>query len=61
MSADTKESAFQRDIIVQMMEGGWKLGDAGGYDRELALYTSDCLDYVRNTQPMPTALWVGDW
>jgi type I restriction enzyme R subunit len=51
MSADAKEAAFQRDIIQQMVAGGWKLGESSAYDRELALYTSDCLDYVKTTQP----------
>ncbi len=51
MSADTKEAAFQQDIIKQMIEGGWKLGDSAHYNRKLALYTSDCLDYVKTTQP----------
>ncbi len=51
MSADAKEAAFQRDIIDQMIEGGWKLGDPTHYDRERALYTEDCLDYVKTTQP----------
>ncbi len=51
MSADAKEAAFQQDIIDQMVEGGWKVGDPNHYDRERALYTSDCLDYVKTTQP----------
>ncbi len=51
MTADARESAFQRDIIHQMLEGGWQLGTPSGYDRQLALYTSDCLDYVKTTQP----------
>lgn len=50
MSADAKEAAFQQDIIDQMNEGGWKLGDSACYNRELALYTSDCLEYVKTTQ-----------
>ena len=50
MSADAKEAAFQQDIIDQMIAGGWKLGDPSGYDRELALYPSDSLAYVQNTQ-----------
>ena len=50
MSADSKEAAFQQDIIDQMVEVGWKLGDAAHYDRERALYTSDCLEYVKTTQ-----------
>lgn len=51
MSADAKEAAFQQDIIDRMIEGGWKLGDAASYNRELALYTSDCLAYVKTTHP----------
>ncbi len=27
MNADSKEAAFQQDIIDQMVTGGWKLGD----------------------------------
>ncbi|MEZ5065433.1 MAG: DEAD/DEAH box helicase family protein [bacterium] len=50
MTADAKEAAFQQDIITQMIEGGWKLGDPAHYDRERAFYTPDCLDYVKSTQ-----------
>ena len=51
MSADAKEAAFQQDIINQMCDGGWQVGDPKHYDRERALYTSDCLDYIKTTQP----------
>ncbi|KAA1258922.1 Type I restriction enzyme R protein [Rubripirellula obstinata] len=51
MNADSKEAAFQQDIIDQMVAGGWKLGDPAKYDRRLALYTDDCLQYVKSTQP----------
>lgn len=51
MTADAKESAFQQDIIEQMIEGGWVVGQPSKYDRKLALYASDCIDYVRETQP----------
>ena len=51
MNADSKESAFQQDIIDQMVAGGWKLGEPAKYDRKLALYTEDCLQYVKTTQP----------
>ena len=27
MNADSKEAAFQQDIIDQMVAGGWELGD----------------------------------
>ncbi len=51
MNADSKEAAFQQDIIDQMVAGGWKLGEPAKYDRKLALYTEDCLRYVKTTQP----------
>lgn len=51
MTADAKEAAFQQNIIDQMTEGGWKLGDPTNYNREQALYTSDALAYVKTTQP----------
>lgn len=51
MNSDSKEAAFQKDIIDQMVAGGWKLGEPAKYDRKLALYTEDCLEYVKTTQP----------
>ncbi len=51
MNADSKEAAFQADIIDQMVDGGWMLGAPAKYDRKLALYTDDCLQYVKTTQP----------
>jgi type I restriction enzyme R subunit len=51
MTADAKEAAFQKDIIHQMVAAGWQLGHPSKYDRERALYTSDCLAYVKTTQP----------
>jgi len=50
MASRANEQAFQQDIINQMIEGGWKLGDPAKYNRELALYPSDSLDYVQTTQ-----------
>ncbi|WP_417745551.1 type I restriction endonuclease subunit R [Rosistilla oblonga] len=54
MNADSKEAAFQQDIIDQMIAGGWLLGDPAKYDRRLALYPEDCLQYVKTTQ---TTTW----
>lgn len=51
MTADSKEARFQQDIINQMRQGGWQLGEPAKYNRELALYTQDCLAYVQATQP----------
>jgi len=51
MNADAKEAAFQQDIIDQLLENGYQLGEPAKYDRALALYTEDCLSYVKSTQP----------
>lgn len=51
MTADAKERAFQNDVIREMRERGWLLGEPAKYDRERALYTEDCLAFVKTTQP----------
>jgi type I restriction enzyme R subunit len=53
MNAYAKEAAFQLDIINQRLElhGVYQLGTPSKYDRGLALYTEDCLSYVKSTQP----------
>ncbi|KEI70243.1 type I restriction endonuclease subunit R [Endozoicomonas elysicola] len=52
MSTDASvESIFQNDIITQMQANGWQLGSGYQYDRETALYTSDVLGFVQETQP----------
>ena len=50
MNADSKEAAFQQDIIDQMVAGGWVVGEPAKYDRNLAFYTEDRLQYVKTTQ-----------
>lgn len=51
MFDQTVERIFQEDIIRQMLANGWQLGEAKNYNRELALYTQDTLDFVQTTQP----------
>ena len=48
---NANESAFQQEIIAQLVAGGWQLGTPAQYDRQRALYTPDCLAYVQTTQP----------
>lgn len=38
-------------MIAQMQANGWLLGTPGQYDRETALYTTDVLTFVKDTQP----------
>jgi type I restriction enzyme R subunit len=51
MSDPTKELIFQNEVIAQMVAGGWKRGNAEKYDRALALYPSDVVGFVQDTQP----------
>ena len=44
------EYIFQNDIIQQMLNNGWQLGQPNNYNRELALYSEDCLAFVQKTQ-----------
>ncbi|MBS97740.1 MAG: restriction endonuclease subunit R [Oceanospirillaceae bacterium] len=49
--SSAKEVDFQNDIIQQMLANGWLLGEPAGYNRERALYESDLLGFVQDTQP----------
>ena len=49
--ADEREHQFQKDIINEMTAQGWQTGTADGYDRELALYTQDLVDFFKEAYP----------
>ncbi|SEP19526.1 type I restriction endonuclease subunit R [Aquisalimonas asiatica] len=49
--ADEREHQFQKDIIQEMTAQGWQTGKADGYDRELALYTRDLVDFFKEAYP----------
>lgn len=52
MSLDaTRENIFQNDIIAHMQNNGWVLGTGKNYDRENALYPTDILHFIQQTQP----------
>lgn len=51
MSDKSNELSFQNDIIEQMIVNGWMLGKPDGYNRQLALYEEDLIDFVQDTQP----------
>lgn len=44
------EYVFQNDLIQQMLNNGWLRGNPNQYNRELALYPKDVLDFVKDTQ-----------
>ncbi|MGL1930241.1 MAG: DEAD/DEAH box helicase family protein [Desulfotalea sp.] len=44
------EYKFQADIIKELQAGGWLLGSPENYDRKRALYATDLLGFVQETQ-----------
>jgi type I restriction enzyme R subunit len=49
--ADSKEVAFQQDIITALAAQGWLVGSSAGYDPATALYTEDLLAYFQTAWP----------
>jgi type I restriction enzyme R subunit len=49
--ADSKEIAFQQDIMVSLAAQGWLVGTSAGYNPTTALYTEDLLAYVQTAWP----------
>ncbi len=49
--ADSKELAFQQDIINALQAQGWLVGTSAGYNPTTALYTEDLLAYVQTAWP----------
>lgn len=48
--ASASEFAFQNEMIRNLTDNGWLLGDPKKYNRELALYSEDVLGFVQDTQ-----------
>ena len=48
-----KERQFQIEIVAHLLNNGWIEGDSKAYDKELGLYRSDLLEYIKTTQPTP--------
>ncbi len=49
--ADSRETAFQQDIIDAMAAQGWLVGTSANYNRTSALYTEDLLAYFQTAWP----------
>jgi len=49
--ADSKESAFQQDIIDDLSAQGWLVGNSAHYNATTALYTEDLLAYFQAAWP----------
>ena len=50
MDNKSNESAFQNDMINQLVANGWLLGKPENYNRKLALYEEGVLDFIKDTQ-----------
>ena len=50
--ADSKESAFQQDIIDSLATQGWQVGQSSNYNRTNALYTDDLLTSSKPPGPI---------
>ncbi|MGK7888192.1 MAG: type I restriction endonuclease, partial [Leptolyngbyaceae cyanobacterium] len=49
--ADSKEAAFQQDIIDALKAQGWLVGTSANYNPTTALYTEDLLAYFQTAWP----------
>ena len=50
MDNKSKEIVFQNEMIDQLVANGWLLGTPEKYNRKLALYEEDLLEFVKETQ-----------
>ncbi len=53
-----KENVFEKELVEYLGTHGWKEGSDTKYDKELALYPEDLLDFVKETQPTEWAKFV---
>lgn len=51
MTSPHKEIHFESDIVAHLTSHGWLEGDPAKYDRELALYPDDVIDWIQESQP----------
>ena len=47
-----KERQFQIEIVQHLTSNNYVEGDASHYDKELALYPDDLINYIKTTQPL---------
>ena len=46
-----KEIVFETEIIQHLTQHDWVEGNSEGYDKALALYPEDVVNFIKNTQP----------
>lgn len=49
--ADSRERAFQNDIIAALNDQGWLVGKASEYDKASAVYPEDLVGYFQEAWP----------
>ncbi len=53
-----KENVFEKELVEYLGTHGWEEGSDTKYDKELALYPENLLDFVKETQPTEWAKFV---
>ncbi len=51
MTEKSRERIFQDDILSELQDAGWLLGQSVNYNQALALYPEDVIGYVQASQP----------
>ena len=51
MTTQTTERAFEDTVESLLLDSGWRPGDRARWDVELALFPSQAIDFIRQTQP----------
>jgi type I restriction enzyme R subunit len=51
ISDKSSEFQFQKNVINDLLDNGWLLGQPDHYDRKRALYLDDLVAFVKETQP----------
>ena len=46
-----KEIVFENEVVELLTNNGYVEGESANYDRELALYPDDLIDYIKTTSP----------
>ena len=51
MTTQTTERAFEDTVVSLLLDSGWRPGDRARWDVELALFPSQAIDFIKQTQP----------
>ncbi|MFN8469372.1 MAG: type I restriction endonuclease [Caldilineaceae bacterium] len=55
MAEKHREVTFEQELVASLLSHGWQEGDPKRYDRALALYPDDLIDWLQETQPQEWA------